>query len=266
MDESKTIDTSDFLGSEFYSKLVSSPKGILNIKANSDKLVILLNGAVDRNRSDGPVFQRSSWVSDIPANVLNIADPTVNETNRLSIGWGQSVRGVALDDMSSMAIQIGNMLGVVNGDDRIYFGSSAGGFQAVQLATRDVGSKAIVNNPQTDWTYYMQTSVNAVRRDVYDSLPIEWIRDQYPGNCSIASALKQFGYYPEIDYYVNAESESDVNVHLRRFISEISDFENKEILKKLKINFYGDPVAGQNPLPKGRTISIINSHLTDGNR
>lgn len=227
---------------------------------NSDQLVILLNGAVDRKRSSGPVFQRSSWVEGINANVLNVADPTIAEGNTLSIGWGQGNGGKALESMSGVIKRIADAIDVPH-QDRIYYGSSAGGFQALQLASRDRGASVIVNNPQTDWTYYLPSSVRSVLRDCYSEENLISLRDNYPENCSAARAIISSGYLPKILYFVNAASKSDINTHLFNFLKTIKSSNLYNEVNRIAISYYSDLKAGHNPLPKKQTLEIINNEL-----
>lgn len=231
-------------------------------KNGSDKLVVLLNGAVDRKRSSGPVFQRSSWVNDINANVLNVADPTIHTENTLSIGWGQGESGKALNSMSSIIRRVAQTLNIPP-NNRTYYGSSAGGFQALQLSSRDQDSRVIVNNPQSDWTYYMPSSVRSVLRDCYAEDSLISVREKYPENCSAATAIIASGHMPRIQYFVNAASKSDINVHLKQFISTIRSSTSFNESKNIFINYYHDAKAGHNPLPKKQTLEMINNGLTE---
>ena len=50
-------------------------------------MIVLFNGAVDRKKSDLPVFQRRTWIDDIDANVLILDDPTLQMDDEMSVGW-----------------------------------------------------------------------------------------------------------------------------------------------------------------------------------
>ena len=56
-----------------------------------DRLLVMLNGAVQREKGRDPreVFQRRSWINEFNANVLILADATLTPANNLRIGWSQ---------------------------------------------------------------------------------------------------------------------------------------------------------------------------------
>ena len=119
----------------------------LNLKENNEQLIIFSNGAIDPNKSKPPVFMRHSWHEDFNASCIFIDDRTVHNNN-LRIGWGVgSEDRHYLMDYSDIAQMIANTLSI-QPENTYYYGSSAGGFMSMYLATLHKDTKAIVNNPQ----------------------------------------------------------------------------------------------------------------------
>ena len=67
--------------------------GMVKIEDNSDNLLVLFNGAVDREKHDYETYQRWSWIEQIPHNVLIIPDITLAQ-GKFALGWG--VQGVQM--------------------------------------------------------------------------------------------------------------------------------------------------------------------------
>lgn len=233
----------------------------------SDRVVIALNGAVSRADDKDPreVFQRRTWVNRIRSNIIFLADPTLSQNNRLAIGWGQGEDGsYAIPAMAQTAQYLSSILGV-GGGSRLYYGSSAGGFQAIQLAVRDRGSSALVNNAQFDWTLYMKSAVKRICEFSYGGLTEEDISKKYPGRVSPFAAAKEYGHLPRIRYLVNAASASDVSVQLPTALDGYTDVVAKTPESSFTIELYSDSAAGHNPISQAKTIAAIHDSL-DGLR
>jgi hypothetical protein len=102
-------------------------------KKGSRKLVVMLQGAIDRTKVLLPVFQRWSWSEDIKSSVLILNDLTLFD-NHLKIGWWQGDENSyalpsACDFMSLVIRKLGYSI-----QDVLFYGSSAGGFAALMMA------------------------------------------------------------------------------------------------------------------------------------
>ena len=128
-------------------------------KINSDKLVVFFNGAINTKKMASPVFQRWSWLKELPYSSLIIADPTIYKMEKeleddSMIGWYQgSTERFVIKDIVKLIEAIKNKLNI-NSENIIFYGSSAGGFASLAAASMLKGSKACVVNPQIDITQY----------------------------------------------------------------------------------------------------------------
>ncbi|WP_386693734.1 hypothetical protein [Lonepinella sp. MS14435] len=127
----------------------------LYIKNNTNKLFVVLNGALGNNRTTALTYQRYSWHPLFSGSVLYIADPTLFKYDLLSLGWymGDKYTPIypylvdfILAVCENLKLQPSNV---------ILYGSSGGGFSALQLASY-IGNKAlaVAINPQTNIIEY----------------------------------------------------------------------------------------------------------------
>lgn len=231
-----------------------------------DRLLVAMNGAVTRRSAKKPteVFQRRTWVEDIDSSVVFLADPTLQSDNTISIGWGQGGPGTyAIPAMAQTAQYIAGLLGVPS-ERRVYFGSSAGGFQALQLGIRDREAKVLVNNAQFDWTRYEPMNVRSICRHSYAGAAVEKVARAHPGRTSVIEAAREQGAHPHIRYLLNAASPDDSEIQLPAIIGALGRESNLSSGGALDIALYSDPKALHNPISKSRTLAEINSAFERG--
>lgn len=228
-----------------------------------DRLVVATNGAVSRKDDVDPrgVFQRRTWVEDFHGSALVMSDPTIRPDNSLSIAWGQGApQGFALPAMAQAAQFVAARLGIP-AKRRLYYGSSAGGFQALQLAARDDRSRALVNNPQVDWTKYMARNVRSICRYSYGTEDVAEVRAQYPDRTHAVKAFAATGYVPPVRYLLNAASDNDVNLQAGALLKGMEDIAAFSSSPRIEIATYYDEKLGHMPIPKPRTLLEVNAQL-----
>lgn len=226
------------------------------------RTLVLANGAVDLERSQSaPIFQRSTWWRDLPTHQIYVCDPATTGEGALSLAWCQVTRNYwAVPDISRAVMQLSKIMGLSQPEDRLYFGSSAGGFVAAALTLHDDGSSALVNNAQFDWTRWMAGAVNALRSATFDNLTPAQLRSTFPQRTNIFRLATSRNARSSIDYVVNMESSHDTQVDLpiaRDFLRVHSDSPTR-----LRIHPYRDAQAGHNPLGKEETIARLVGLLT----
>lgn len=232
-------------------------------KNNSDTLLVTYNGAIQRSKApDGIVFQRSSWLDEFEATVVQIADPTMLNHERLQIGWAQnSEKEWAIDAYYDVIQALRERFDLADSEKTIHYGSSAGGFQAVCCAAKDRGSTAIVNNPQLDWSLYNERFVNALLRDVFNGSEIEEVRTRQPWRVNVIDLFEHVGYVPKTEVLLNIASAGDVEQQLKPILSRLEGFESLGKKPTFSFNIYHDVNMGHNPLGKPYTIQKINREL-----
>lgn len=227
----------------------------------SDQVLTLFNGAVDLDRSHGaPVFQRSSWWEEFPCSQIYVADPGSVGEHALSLSWGQVSETLSAIPGAMWALRgLAGILGATEPADRLYFGSSAGGFWAWSCAVLDHGARAVVNNAQIDWTRWMAAAVNELRSARFQNqLPAD-LRTAYPTRTNVLKAWDAQGFPTEVTYWVNVSSGHDRVVDLPQV--EAFAMSHPDLTRNLSIRRYEDESSGHNPMGRSNTVAAIRESL-----
>lgn len=125
------------------------------------RLVVFFSGAIDRERHHPPVFQRWTWASRFDANVVYLSDPGLHLSDKLKIGWYfGTAQENAISEYSILISELSKRLEIEQ-KNIILYGSSAGGFAALQALRYLPNCAAIAINPQTRLSEY--------RRSLYEA-------------------------------------------------------------------------------------------------
>lgn len=231
----------------------------LNLKNDYDKVVIFSNGAADRKKSELPIFMRRSWADEVNASCIYVDDRTIHES-RLMIGWGIGRENVHhLDEVGIILREILKILEYPD-DKCFYYGSSAGGMMSMFLSIKHKSSKAIVNNPQMITPNYLDGKVvSFIRKNFFKEYTQEDFIEKFKDRLSIPHLIKQEEYVPKALYILNKLSESDYEKQYIPFVKELE--ESSVNTSNLEYLLYNNKGLGHNPLPKERTVKIINAAL-----
>lgn len=119
-------------------------------------LFVLCPSAIIRGQFPVPYFYRWEWAADgkFPGNVIVVSDPTFHLDSGLGAGWFVGTKEKdATKNFSAILRLITSTLDIAN-KDLVFWGSSAGGFIAMQFARHFPGSAAVAVNCQTEiWRY-----------------------------------------------------------------------------------------------------------------
>ena len=258
LDEIEQLDTDTFTN-EYPQRLNVVTKHcvipLLVVKRRqASQTVIMCNGAVDLARSKHqPVFQRSTWWQEIPHHQIYLCDPATTGEDAVSIAWGQySAAYWIVPDTSRIVRAIADSLFNSQGPDRIYFGSSSGGFLALALLAYDTQAKAVVNNAQFDWTTWYTSQVEDLRVQRLESKPLSHFSRN---RTNVLQLLVTSGVRPRIDYWINTALPHDRQKALPQFEEFLQ--ENPELTSTISCQRYNDKNAGHAPLSKERTLSLL---------
>lgn len=159
-------------------------------RGNEERLFVLLTAAVNRPCLL-PAFNRWKWRDRFPGSVLCISDPTLLQSETLAIGWYLgSEQNDATSDMAELVEIVAKGLGIRAGNI-IPYGSSAGGFSAMALASRIPGATAVAINPQTDATRYNARRVTEMVAHCFPGLTLDDVRQRYTFRVDMTSAIPQ---------------------------------------------------------------------------
>jgi hypothetical protein len=142
-----------------------------------DRLVVVFNGAVDRERYPLPVFARWNWHALFGAPVLAVCDPLLHHDPALRIGWFLGTREHdATAGVVRIARQVAQQLGIAPGR-LLFWGSSSGGFAAIVAATRLPQGRFVAVNPQTAlMQYYRPRLLDVAKLFLPGRLPLQIAR------------------------------------------------------------------------------------------
>lgn len=251
----------------FLSNGYAVPSYFVKNQKFSNRLLVLLNGAVQREKGRDPreVFQRRSWIEDFESNVLILADATIHPENGLRIGWSQGNGTASLElAMANCVDYFRNGLGVMN-EDIVFFGSSAGGFQAVALHAYFKGSRFLVNNAQFDWTRYHKSAVEQAVRHSFGAESVEDVRRDYSERCNVFERYLRRRLPIDGVHMVNVSSREDYQTQLpvlQNFLKRRSSTQSS-VPMSVTVEYYADPRAGHMPRSRQFTVGRINSMLRE---
>ncbi|WP_312794346.1 hypothetical protein [Kocuria sp.] len=227
-------------------------------RPDTQRLIVLNNGAVDLKRSQGrPIFQRSSWWEEIDGHQLYVCDPGTVGEGALTLNWFQFSPDFWIGSrLAVIARSIGEVLGVHEARDRLYYGSSAGGFAALVQLCADPHARAVINNAQFDWTRWYPQFVSRVLATRFDNMLAADVRRRWPHRANALEYLLRRPQGLRIDYYVNVASGYDRDIQYALLLDFIREHPDRS--GEITVHHYYDPEMDHNPLPKAATLNILN--------
>ncbi|TYO96888.1 glycosyltransferase [Desulfallas thermosapovorans] len=155
------------------------------LPAPVNRLFVLLTGAVDRSKTNPPVFHRWSWASYFPGHCLYIADPTLKLYKDINVAWYiGTLKTDVISIIAQLIIDVAGKLNMPLGDVIIY-ASSAGGFAALKLSSIIPDIVVVAINPQIDVTQYKNKSVDKYLSYCFDGIDRTNAIINYPERFSI---------------------------------------------------------------------------------
>ncbi len=205
-------------------------------------------------RTTYPTLVGETVTRDSGVNLLAIADPSVALDTRVSLGWYLGNRGIGpLVPILQPIIQ--KCLNELQSSRTIYFGSSGGGYAAINFASRTPGSVALTVNSTLGFNVqnasafadYMAGCHPVTGRTAYRR-----IHDQYA--VDLADAIPEGADFVA-GMYQNLNDEQFYQWHHRPFVQARCD--DLEIYERLDRD-----ETGHTPIPKSKLIGIL-SELSD---
>lgn len=203
---------------EIETKNVETPYGDLIVRSSLKKtkqLIFLLGGAINRDVKLPPVYQRATWLKDLPVSAVALADETLMLDDDIELGWylGDE-KEEFLNKLKAGIYRIARDEGV-EFSDIMFFGSSGGGFASALLSSYFRGSKCLIVNTQTDISRYI--------KKVYDKfMDVTGAKDGVYKH-SLMELFEVKRYVPNIQYYQNVRDTFHYNNHYIPFLSWYSD-------------------------------------------
>ena len=225
------------------------------------KLLVLLPGASARKRGHLD-FQRYGWSSDFPDHdVIALSDPSLKADNTLGLAWFQ--HSVAAYGIKAVEVLLAGLMkaGGYSESDVTLFGSSGGGFAALQLADALPQAQVIAMNPQIFLYNYSPNHYRAMIETCYPGLSTAEVRQKYRGRVAVQLNLEK----RQAPTYVfqNTHDTQHLTRHLRPFIERLNGALVQEgsalpdSPSKFNVVLFEDAEQGHAPPPRTRTVEMI---------
>lgn len=206
----------------------------LFIPSSTDKLVVMLSGAVDRSKISLPAFARTKHTPIINANILCISDPTLNIDSEIHLGW---YMGTHNNDASiGLSKIINKAFHDISPHQRpVIFGSSAGGFAALQAACRIGKASAVAFNPQIRVSSYYARHTNAFQK----AFGADLNDNEYEFRNDVAKLINKSNLMRAI-IVQNKMDTHHLNIHLHHLkeVLGINDTNNKSDDGRITIRYF----------------------------
>lgn len=236
--------------------------------SRNDNLICFGPGAQQRNvvNSKGelvtpPFFQRWSWHDQFDESVITYADPCFFYDADIRIGWFVGEKSQWYLENAALVIERLSVNRNIKPQEILFYGSSAGGFVSIALATLVKDSRALVNNSQFILMNYEEEHLDRLfnyLRMSYGELSRDEMVNLINYRINLIELFKREKYVPQISYYVNSDSSRDIHNQCIPFIEEISRLEFFD--NDFDIHFYKDIYdIPHTPLGKDKIIPIIKS-------
>lgn len=215
-----------------------------------------------------PIFHRWSWIEEGDYSALFINDATLYLDEKLEGGWLQGTENHFYMDTYITIIRNFAKLLNISHSQILFFGSSAGGFTSMQMATRLKGSHALVQIPQVDMTtYHLPNVTQKLYTHCYPGLTEEEIKAKYYDRLSVIEAFKKFRYIPNIWYLHNSYDVSHMLTQFGHFMQSVAMLyndhaelrDNKLVIETYALNH--PQRGGHTVMGKEFTLAYINKAL-----
>lgn len=211
---------------------------LITRKSTIDKLVIFNNSAFEVDGVNFPVFQHHSWVKMLKTSSIHCMDPTIY-LGDLRVGWGIGKNSTHYLENSANIVKI--LVDKMNIDvsNTAIFGTSAGGFLSILMASYIQGTAAICDNPQLDITRWVYNdAVNKVINVAFDNR-YEVIK--YYDRFNVIDTFLKLKYIPKIYMYINGCSTTDNSSQLIPFLNQLEACDDDLKNNDIEINIRYEP-------------------------
>lgn len=239
---------------------------VVKLSSRNKNLIAFGSGAFSRDRTTSsgklikpPYIHRWSWHKYFDESFIAYADPMFYLDDELTLGWYVGEKDWYLEIISKIIEKICINQNISH-NNILFFGSSGGGFSSIGLSCLIKDSKALVNissfSVRDISEQHYENLMNVLKREL--NLSEEEIIEKINYRLDIIELFKYKHYIPPISYYINYNSELDLNERCMPFLNKILELD--EFNNDLSIHFYHDSdetSGGHVPMGNKETINII---------
>ncbi|MFQ3787565.1 hypothetical protein [Halomonas sp. A29] len=232
---------------------------------SNKKIFVLLSGARDPKSHPIPKFDRWKWVDKFPGIMINVSDPAFyKKENSIRIGWYTGSR--ECNYIKNISYIISELAAgfQISSKDIIFYGSSAGGFASLALASHVQGATAVAINPQINvLKYNLKHVVNNFLSYVYQ-VKITELTDQDMIRLD-ASRMFSLAKSAKCLYVQNVLDFHHYEDHYEYFINSLSKESSVKHCSRLETLLFSSK-AGHGPEPGSLVGEIIEKALSLSNK
>lgn len=163
----------------------------LNTTTRNDYLIVMPNGAVDREKVNLPAFARWNWHSVFNSNILSISDPALYLDENLPIGWFAGTQDLDITSFVAKVVSKVALLLKITPNRIVFWNSSAGGYASILLASKIDGANFVCINGQTEIIKYYSRHIEAFRKVFDITTEANTLSKSFPEQWSAIFALKK---------------------------------------------------------------------------
>lgn len=226
-------------------------------------LLVFGQGYQDRKQIQLPRFQRMDWAFKLKYNVLIFNDPTLYLHDDCGIGWclGTSEHYVLLR-LKVIVEKVRDFL-LLKNKNLLFYGSSAGGFSSLMLASHFESSSAFVNNPQTNVLKHKRGGVRSLLDLGFGGISLAQAHALYGDRMSFIERLRQGAYIPRIYYLQNQLDEDHYRDQMLPLLAQLQERARAskpiDVSRRLIVELYSDAKAEHNPVGFDKFNFCLNS-------
>ncbi len=177
-----------------------------------------------------PRFNRHSW--KFSESTLFYNDPTRYLNDSMLGGWciGEP-NNWYLEEIKEIIVKITDYLKIKN-ENILFYGSSLGGFNSIQLGILIRNSKVLADVPQL--TLENANYVRYILPMLFPDITYKEIKEKYDYRLNILDLIKREKYIPNAIMIFDA-GEVDIREHYTHFFSQLNDLTEAENSNRIKI-------------------------------
>ncbi|MEE0938322.1 hypothetical protein [Methanobrevibacter sp.] len=227
---------------------------LLNLKENSQNLICIGSGALNppdlETFRQKPRFNRHSW--KFSESTLFYNDPTRYLNDSILGGWciGEPDNWY-LEEIKEIIVKITEYLNIKN-ENILFYGSSLGGFNSIQLGTLVRNSKVLADVPQL--TLENANYVRYIMPILFPDLTNEEIKYRFDYRLNILDLIKREKYIPNAIMIFDA-GEVDIKEHYTHFFSQLNGLTDAENSNRIKIII--NPLNEHHFMSMEETLTVI---------
>lgn len=184
-------------------------------------LLVSFYGALDRTKIRLPYFSMLRSFQALPIPLMVLSDPLLDLDGGMRLSWYLGVEEI---DIHREVAKIIEDHAQQQGFERvILFGSSGGGFTALQVGSHLPGCQVITANPQVRLSHY---SPRATVRAALNAFGVEEVPEGQASRMDALQRYREIGFDRDVLYVQNTGDQTHMTNHFEPFVAEFKASRN----------------------------------------